>query len=243
MTDNKKQLTKRAQRVIAILITVLYIGLCALIFVYVGKPFIKMLDEPGRFKEWVASHGLWGHFIYFFMTVLQVFVALIPGEPFEIAAGYAFGAIWGTVLCMAGILAGQTIVFFLIRKFGTKILDLFFPDARAFTEKLAKNSSRSTKLLFILFFIPGTPKDVLCYAAGLTSIPYSQFITVTAFARLASVVSSTVGGYAFSEGRYLFGILVFGITAAVSIAGLIVYGKIKAKIDEKRADTKEKTVE
>ncbi|MBP3377270.1 MAG: TVP38/TMEM64 family protein [Clostridia bacterium] len=243
MTDNKKKLTKRGQRVLAILLTALYVGLCALIFIYIGKPFVKMLDEPGRFKEWIASHGLWGYLIYFFMTVLQVFVALIPGEPFEIAAGYAFGAFWGTVLCMAGILVGQTIVFFLIRKFGTKILDLFFPDSKSFTEKLAKNSRRSVKLLFILFFIPGTPKDVLCYAAGLTTIPYSQFITVTAFARLATVVSSTVGGNAFSEGRYLFGIIVFAVTALISIAGLIIYGKIKAKIDERKNDTKEKTVE
>ena len=228
-------MTKIQRRTVAVCITIAYILLCALIFVYVGKPFVAMLDEPGRFKEWVASHGLWAHAIFFFMTVLQVFVALIPGEPFEIAAGYAFGAVWGTVLCMAGIIVGQTIVFLLIRKFGIKFIDLFFPEAKAFTEKLAKKVKHSEKLLFILFFIPGTPKDVLCYAAGLTGIPYSQFITVTAFARLATVVSSTVGGDAFSEGRYLFGILVFAVTAIISIAGLMIYSKIKEKIEERKS--------
>ena len=66
-----------SKRIIAVTMLIVYLILCALIFVKIGKPFVSMLDEPGRFQEWIASHGIWGYAVFFLMTVLQVFVAVI----------------------------------------------------------------------------------------------------------------------------------------------------------------------
>lgn len=58
--------------------------------------------------------------------VLQVLVAIIPGEPLEIAGGYAFGAVWGTVLCLLGAFLGSAAVFAVVRKWGVPLVEVFF---------------------------------------------------------------------------------------------------------------------
>lgn len=225
-------LTKK--RILACVLALLYLGCCGLIFLYIGKPFIAMLDEPGQFQDWVASHGLWGYVIFFAMTILQVFVAVIPGEPLEIAAGYTFGWFGGTLLCVSGIAVGQAVVFMLIKKFGTRALELFISREKLNSVRFIRQAGNSFRLLFILFFIPGTPKDILTYCAGLMDIDLKSFLIITTVARLPSVVTSTIGGSALSDGNYLFAVIVFAATAAVSIGGLILYSKIKKKLEKRK---------
>ena len=64
--------------------------------------------------QWIAGLGLWGKAVYVGMCMLQVVVAIIPGEPLEIAGGYAFGAWQGTALCLAGAMLGSVAVFALL---------------------------------------------------------------------------------------------------------------------------------
>ena len=71
------------------MLTVLVMGL---ITWFVGKPLIRFIENPDGFRAWVDGHGIWGRVLYVGMVIFQVLVALIPGEPLEIAGGYAFGA-------------------------------------------------------------------------------------------------------------------------------------------------------
>lgn len=234
MTDHKSVITNLTKkRIFVCMIAVLYLCCCGLIFLYIGKPFLAMLDEPGRFQDWVASHGIWGNIIFFLMTALQVFVAIIPGEPLEIAAGYIFGWFGGTLLCTLGIMAGQAVVFTLIKKFGIRALELFIPLEKLNSVRFIRQSGNSFRLLFILFFIPGTPKDILTYCAGLINIDLKSFLIITTVARLPSILTSTIGGSALSDGNYLFAVIVFVLTAVVSFSGLLLYSKIKKRLERK----------
>lgn len=223
------------KRILACVIAVVYIGLCALVFLYIGKPFIAMLDEPGEFQEWIASKGAVGPLVFFFMTILQVFVAVMPGEPFEIAAGYTFGWLGGTLLCIIGIAVGQAVVFMLVKKFGTRALELFISREKFNSVKFIRNAGSSFRLMFLLFLIPGTPKDILAYCAGLTDIDLKSFLIIATVARLPSVVTSTIGGSALSDGNYVFAAIVFAATTAVSIGGLVLYSKVKKKIEARKS--------
>ena len=71
---------------------------------------VRFAREPEAFRQWVADHGIWGMAAYAGMVFLQVLVAIIPGEPLEIAGGYAFGAVWGTVLCLLGSVLGLSLI-------------------------------------------------------------------------------------------------------------------------------------
>ena len=81
-------------------------------------------------------------------------------------------------------------------------------------------------MIFLLFFIPGTPKDLLTYFAGLTDIRFDRFLGLTLLARIPSVVSSTFGGHLLGEGKLRGALLLYGITGAASLAGLAAYRAI-----------------
>lgn len=227
------------KRILVCVIAVLYLGLCAAVFTYIGKPFIAMLDEPGEFQDWIASKGVIGPLVFFLIMMMQVFVAVMPGEPLEIAAGYTFGWLGGTLLAAAGIAVGQAVVFMLVKKFGARALDLFISRDKLNSVKFIRESKHSLKLLAILYFIPGTPKDLLTYCAGLLDIELKQFLMVTTIARLPSLVTSTIGGSALSDGNYLFAAIIFIATTAVSLLGLLIYSVIKKKLDKRRAKKNE----
>ncbi len=217
----------KAKKIIAVLLTLLYLALCGVILIHVGKPFLTFLDEPEKFRQWIDSRGLAGQAVFLFMIVLQVFVAFIPGEPLEIAAGYAFGWLGGTLISVLGVTAGSALVFLFIRKYGTRALELFVSPAKIRSMKFLQNTERLKSLMFVLFLIPGTPKDLLTYIAGLTPIRMSDFLILSTVARLPSLITSIVGGSALGDGEYFTAIIVFAVTAAVSILGLLVYSRIK----------------
>ncbi|MBQ9716795.1 MAG: TVP38/TMEM64 family protein [Clostridia bacterium] len=219
--------SQKLQKVLAAFFILLYLILSALLLVYVGRPFIAFLDQPEQFRQWIDARGFAGQAVFLLMIVLQVFVAVIPGEPLEIAAGYAFGWFGGTLLCLLGTAVGSALVFVLVRRYGTRVLDLFLSREKIRSMKFLQNTDRLKRLMFVLFLIPGTPKDLLTYIAGLTPIRMSDFLILSTFARIPSLVTSIVGGSALGDGEYLTAAIVFAATAAVSLLGLFVYSKIK----------------
>ena len=102
----KRHFTKNQKKLIGGVAIVIFVVFSAAICWFVGKPMVKFVSEPEKFRMWVDSHGLWSQVAYVGMTLLQVLVAVIPGEPLEISGGYAFGAVQGTVLCMLGAFLG-----------------------------------------------------------------------------------------------------------------------------------------
>ena len=80
-----------------------------------------------RLQDFVAEHWIAGALIFMGVCVVQVVIALIPGEAVEIAAGVIFGSLWGTVLCLVGITLGSVIVILLVRKFGRKFVESLYP--------------------------------------------------------------------------------------------------------------------
>ena len=219
--------SRKKQKILAFSFVLLYLALSVLLLVNVGQPFLNFLGQPEQFRNWIDERGLAGQAVFLFMIVLQVFVAVIPGEPLEIAAGYAFGWFGGTLLCLLGIAAGSAIVFLLVRRYGTRVLELFFSPERIRSVKFLQNPKRLNRLMVVLFLLPGTPKDLLTYLAGLTPIRMSDFLILTTFARIPSLVTSIVGGSALGEGEYLTAMIVFAVTATVSLLGLFVWSKIK----------------
>lgn len=204
----------------------LFLLLSTLVFFYAGKPMIRFVQEPERFRAWVDQQGVWAPLAFMGMIVLQIVVAVIPGEPLEIAAGYAFGALEGTLLCLLGAFVGRTVVFLLVRRFGTRAVEVFFPLEKLQELKILQNKRRLAFWVFFLFFLPGTPKDVLCYLVGLTNLPLRAWLIISAIAPVPSIITSTIGGDALGVGNYAFAIFVFILTGIISGLGLLIYRRV-----------------
>ena len=230
----EKQERKRKQAVALVCLGLAVVVMVA-IFWFVGRPMLQFVSQPDQFREWVDSHGLWGRVAFVGMMMFQVFVAIIPGEPLEIGAGYAFGVLEGTLLCVLATSLSGTLIFLIVKKFGMKFVTLFVSEEKIHSLKFLKNTRRLDLIAFLLFFIPGTPKDVLTYIVGLTPMRLSTWIFITTVARLPSVITSTVGGNALGTQEYLFAVIVFAATAVISGVGVLVYRKITQHHQKKEA--------
>ena len=206
---------------------------------FVGRPMLRLAADPEQFRLWVDSFGVWGKFLYAGMVLLQVFVALIPGEPLEIGGGYAFGAWEGTLLCLAGAYAGSILVFWFVRRFGVKAAEIFFTPEKLRSLKFLHTSKKRDILFFLIFMTPGTPKDLLCYFAGLTDMKWSTWLLLCGVGRLPSVITSTVGGDALGTQNYVLAAIAFGVTLLVSAAGLLIYRRLCDV--HKKSDPEDKT--
>ena len=202
---------------------ILFLVLSSLVCWFAGRPLIRFMNQPELFRQWVDQQGLWAPVAFVGMVVLQVVVAVIPGEPLEIAAGYAFGALEGTLLCMVGTWIGGLMVFLLVRRLGVRAVEIFFPLEKLHELAFLKNEKKLAFWVFIVFFLPGTPKDVLCYFVGLTKLPLRTWLLVSAVARIPSIVTSTVGGDALGMQNYTFAAAVFASTLVISGAGILIY--------------------
>ena len=195
----------------------------------IGGPLARFISDPAFFREWVEQHGWYSRLVYVGMVIIQVILAFIPGEPFEIAAGYAFGAVEGTLLSIAGTAIGSVITFWLVRRFGLRLVRLFFSQEKIDSVKFLKTTNARNFLFLIIYTIPGTPKDLLGYFAGLTDIPFPVFFLICTLGRIPSVITSTVGGNALGTKSYGAAILVFAVTFAISALGLSIYNAICKK--------------
>lgn len=234
----KRHLSPRGKKVIGVVSLGVLVVLTGVLFWFVGQPLMQYISQPDGFRVWVDAHGILGRLAFVGLMALQVVVAIIPGEPLEIFAGYAFGAVEGTILCMVGALVGSIAVFALVRTFGVKIVEAFFSMEKIHSMKFLQNSRRLNLLTFIVYLIPGTPKDLLAYVVGLTPMKLSTWILITATARIPSVITSTIGGDALGTQNYTFAIWVFAATLVISGVGLLVYRRM-ARRDKENEKTPE----
>lgn len=226
-------LTIKQKKLITAVMLFVVIVFVTFISFTVGKPLIKFVSEPEKFRNWVNSYGLLSRIGFISMVTFQVVFALLPGEPFEIGAGYAFGFFEGTLLTLIGTVVGSVIIFFLVRTVGIKVIEVFFSLDKIRSLKFLQNTRRLNFITFIILFIPGTPKDLISYFLGITEINFWYYLFCVTFARIPSIITSVMGGSALGEKQYKSAIIVFILTAIISAAGVIVY-KIICKRHEKQ---------
>ncbi len=214
------------KRIVAVAAVVIFILFCGAVGYFVGVPMIKLAEDPAAFRALVDSYGLGGKLIFIGMVVLQVLVAFIPGEPIELAAGYAFGFWEGSLLTLIGFLIGSWLVFMLVRKFGVKLVEVFFSTDKIRQFSFLKNPKKTKVIAFLLMLIPGTPKDFLSYFAGLTQLTTLQWLTIVAIGRIPSLVTSTITGAAAGEQNYLISAISLAATVVISVVGVIYYRRI-----------------
>lgn len=107
-------------------------------------------------------------------------------------------------------------------------MELFFRKEKIQSLKFLQKSAKRDFLVFFIYFIPGTPKDLLCYVVGLTDMKLSTMLLITTIARIPSVITSTIGGNALGVQDYLFAILAFAGTLIISGIGILIYKRICA---------------
>lgn len=219
----------KRKKVLAFLGIIFFVLIAVLVFYLWESKLSIYIKEPELLRELVEDKGFIAQIIFIFVIVLQVIIALIPGEPFELAAGYAFGAIEGTILALIGTVLGGIIVFLLVRTFGIKLVRVFFSEEKINSLKFLKTSRKKTILYFLIFMIPGTPKDLLSYFAGITDMKLSLWILISFFGRIPSLITSTLSGNFLGTENYIKAIIMFAVTSILCISGIIIFYKLSER--------------
>ena len=228
-------MTDKHKKIASSLVLIFFIVFMVVVFWFAGMPMIRFVEDPDQYRTWLEGKGILAQLSFIAMVFFQVVIAIIPGEPLEICAGYAFGTLEGTILCMIGIALGSAVIFMLVRTLGVKLVEVFFSVEKIRSMRFLRDSRKRNTLAFIIMMIPGTPKDLVSYFAGLTSMKLHEWLILSTIARIPSIVTSTLGGSALAEKDYTFAIVVFAVTAVISIIGILIYNKLSRRRAEKAA--------
>ena len=193
--------------------------------------FISLKDAAVReaFREQVLGMGWRGVALMLGIQVLQVVVAVLPGAVVELIAGATYGPFGGLVLCLVGGLLGTVIIFYAVRAMGRGVVDWLFRKESVNSISLLTNTKKLEMLTFVLFIIPGTPKDLLTYVAPLTKIRPRDFFVISTMARIPAIITTTYLGDALIEGQWWKAAVLFVALGAVGLLGVWYYNTLAEK--------------
>ena len=232
----KKELNGRVKHILKNLLPIIIFVLLLAALTWIFWPYVKELGtDEGRaeFKAWVDGLDFGGWLVSLGIQLLQIFVAFIPGEPVELLLGYLWGPWLGLLTCLIGIFIGTLTIFLLVRRFGMPFVKKIVGTDDLTKYKFLANKNKLELTVFVLFFIPGTPKDALTYIAPIAPISPIKYLIIATFARIPSIITSTILGDSIAEGDYILAVAVFVITAIISVLGIIFGNKF---IEKKQKD-------
>jgi uncharacterized membrane protein YdjX (TVP38/TMEM64 family) len=208
--------------VIVMALAIIILGGCFWGLMQINPTFFAIFSSQEQFKSYVDSFGQYGGLVYTLLQALQVVVAPIPGEFTGAIAGMLFGVPTGFIYASCGLALGSLIAFSLGRTFGQPIVNWMVPEADRH-RFAAISSKKQLTLAFIIFLIPGLPKDSLTYLFSLGSIGYWEFFLVTQAARMPGTFLLVATGGAVADGNWV----VVGTLAVVAVtcAGVVYWRK------------------
>ena len=223
--DKKKKL-----KIFKIILFIIAVIILTVVTVYLFPVMKNLSTKEGQiaFKDKVTNSGVYGLFMLFIIQIAQIFLFILPGEPIEILAGMCYGWLWGTVLIMLSSAIIATLIFWLVRKIGKQFVYDFSDEEKIKkieNNKIFQNPKKIETVLFILFLVPGTPKDLLTYLSGLLPIRMRRFIIISTIARIPSIVTSTIAGANIATGDWKKGIILYLLIVAIVAIALFIFNK------------------
>jgi uncharacterized membrane protein YdjX (TVP38/TMEM64 family) len=184
-----------------------------------------ILHDHHRLKGFISSFGASSPIAYVLLQIMQVVIAPIPGGAIEFLGGYLFGAKAGFLYSMIGLLLGSWLAFSLARIFEKVAVEKFVSEqTRNKFDYLVEH--QGVILSFILFLIPGFPKDALCYILGLTPMHVGIFLIISTVGRIPGTLMATLQGAKAFDHQYKFFLILMGISTLVILVFYIYHEEI-----------------
>lgn len=233
--EKRKQAKERIRFVLTIIKFMILLLVVVAIPIYIAvyhADFISQFKSLEAVNAYLKQYETASIFIYIALQILQIVICILPGQALQFAAGYAYSFWLGYLYSIIGAALGAIITFYLARFLGRDALHLIFGE-----EKISKfikhiDSKRGFIIVFVIFLVPGLPKDLLNYAAGVSDMKLKVFLLISLIARSPAMMCSIMIGSMFNKGSYLgIGILT-GIAIVLCILGIKFHEKLTQFIDE-----------
>ena len=201
-------------------ISVLVVFLLLLIVLYKVGAFRFFMDRQ-RILDFLDTLGPIAVLGFICLQAAQVVAAPVPGEVTGLIGGYLYGPALGIIFSTIGLTIGSMIAFTLSRIFGRPFVDKFV--SRKTMDKYDYLlHHKGAFLVFLLFLIPGVPKDFLCYILGLGHLTSKEFFAISTIGRFAGTVLLTLGGSYIRHHQYYRFSILLGV-AVIAVFFSMVY--------------------
>lgn len=190
---------------------------------------LAWLADARAVRAFVADHAFASRLTMLGINIVQVLLAFLPGEPVELASGYAFGFWEGTALCLVASGLATSAIYWATRRWGWKLVGLFFDRSLFDRFSWLKSAKRLELIMLIVFLIPGTPKDFLTYFAGLTNMRFLPVVLIATFGRIPSIVTSTITASAVGSGNWPLVACTLVASALLLAVGGLMYRRLRSR--------------
>jgi uncharacterized membrane protein YdjX (TVP38/TMEM64 family) len=229
-TVNKS--TRKWKIIAAVMFALIFCAL--LVFLFSGENFnvLKEIFNSNASKEDVQNAinklGIRSYIVVAVLAMIQVVFTFVPAEPLHVVAGISFGLLRGVLVCLIGILIGNTIIYILNKIFGAKLKDFFTANIE-FDFDRAKKSKKIALIVIILYCLPAIPYGIICFFAASMNMKYSKYILITGIGSIPSLLLDVGLGHVTMATSWIISIIVF----VVIIVLLILMWKFKKQIFDK----------
>lgn len=227
------------------------IQLLVLLGIVAGIPAAIYFFNPGlldnfssveKFESWISEYTGIGIIVYIACQVVQIVLSVLPGQVIQIAGGYIFGFPVTLLISIAGAAIGTTITFFLAKLLGKNAIMLICGEERFRKYTDLMNTKRARVVIFLLYLIPGLPKDIVAYAAGVSNIRIFEFLLLSVIGRTPAMMVSIVFGVMLRTDNYFSAVLIAAVMVIIVMICLIKRKSIMSFIEKKehhKAEPKE----
>ena len=190
-----------------------------------------LFSSPQTLREWIRGTGVIAPLVFVAVQAFQVVFFFIPGEIPQVAGGYLFGLWVGTVLSLTGITLGATFNFVIARLLGIPFVNVLFSAQKVERARRITSSPKAKLSFFLFFLIPGIPKDILCYVAGLSMMKLHLFLLFSTLGRIPGIVGSALIGDAAADRRWILAGTIFFAAAVLFVLGFLFRERIQRLLE------------
>ena len=222
--DKKERLRRRFKIFSAIfklaLLVVILIGIPLYIYFF-QHDLIDTFSSEENVKAIFQEYKVQSVFVYIGAQILQIIICIIPGQWLQFAAGYLYGFWLGYLYSLIGAALGSVMTYYLAKLLGHDAMHLIFGEEKIKNTLKKLNTKKSIIIVFIIFLIPGVPKDLCNYAAGLSEMKLKPFLVVSLIGRTPGMMGSLIIGRQIETGGYTSAIVVAVIAVILCALGII----------------------
>ncbi|MBQ8288617.1 MAG: TVP38/TMEM64 family protein [Clostridia bacterium] len=223
--EKKKSLRNKLLIVVGLILMEIVIIIMALVMdrIYSGEKGVELLETLQSYQDKLSGFGFWSYPVMVLAQILQMLLAIIPGGPLAFLLGFMFGTVGGAVVGTIGNIIGTAMIVWAVNRFGMKFVNMFC-NSKGFEKlKFLHDPHKRDLLIFVLFLIPGTPKDLITFFAPFTKAKPSRIVILATVGRLPALILSTSIGDTLAEGNIWATVIL--ITVTMLIVGVSVFLK------------------
>ncbi len=215
--------------------------LALLLFILIGLPlyiYFFQYDLIERFSSMENVEAFFNNykaqsvFIYIGTQILQIVICIIPGQWLQFAAGYMYGFWLGYLYSLIGAFLGSVLTYYIAKILGHDAMHLIFGEDKIKKMLKTLNSKKAVVLVFIIFLIPGIPKDLCNYVAGLSEMKLKPFLIVSLIGRTPGMMGSLLIGRQIQTGGYVSAAVIAGIAVVLFVLGVIFRKRLTIILDK-----------